>query len=148
MQQNWLELFDSVQFCYNIQKSSITKTSLFELILGTQPQTPIEIFVQKYDEKSPATYRFAMEKQELFKQANDSLWNARKKDNELCWPETKTAGIKWEWQGVTQIKSIDLEENYGEVKASRADAEIWWTFQNDGKTEIVAYRLKLPKQLL
>ena len=86
--------------------------------------------MQKYDKKSPAMYRFVIEKQELFKQANDSLWKARKKVNELCWPKTKTAGIKWEWQGVTQIKSIDLEENYGKVKASRADAKIWWTFQN------------------
>jgi len=37
MQLNWLELLDSAQFCYNLKKSSATKASPFELVLGAQP---------------------------------------------------------------------------------------------------------------
>jgi hypothetical protein len=37
MQRNWLELLDSAQFCYNLKKSSATKASPFELVLGAQP---------------------------------------------------------------------------------------------------------------
>jgi hypothetical protein len=38
MQRNWLELLDSAQFCYNLQKSSATEASPFELVLGAQPK--------------------------------------------------------------------------------------------------------------
>jgi hypothetical protein len=34
IQLNWLELLESAQFCYNLQKSSITEASPFELVLG------------------------------------------------------------------------------------------------------------------
>jgi len=46
IQLNWLELLDSAQFCYNLQKSSTTEASSFELVLRAQPQTPAEIAVQ------------------------------------------------------------------------------------------------------
>ena len=62
MQRNWLELLDSAQFCYNLQKSSTTEASPFELVLGAQPQTPVEIVVQITGGKSPVAYRFAMER--------------------------------------------------------------------------------------
>ena len=61
-QLNWLELLDSVQFCYNLHRSSTTESSPFELVLGVQPQTPAEIAVQKSGGRSPAAYRFAMER--------------------------------------------------------------------------------------
>lgn len=46
-QQNWLELLDNAQLCYNLHKSSATEASPFELVLGAQPQNPMEISVQK-----------------------------------------------------------------------------------------------------
>jgi hypothetical protein len=45
MQRNRLELLDSAQFCYHLKKSSATKASSFELVLGAQSKTPIEIVV-------------------------------------------------------------------------------------------------------
>ena len=79
MQRNWLELLDSTQFCYNLQKSLATKASPFELVLVTRPQTPVEIAMQKSCGENPAAYRFTMERQELFEQAQDSLHKARKR---------------------------------------------------------------------
>ena len=42
-QKNWLDLLDSVQFAYNLHKSSSTGMSPFELVMGQQPLTPHEI---------------------------------------------------------------------------------------------------------
>ena len=53
-QRNWLGLLDSVQFSYNLHKSFPTKLSPFEFVLGMQPQTLMEITVQKNEGKSPA----------------------------------------------------------------------------------------------
>ena len=44
-QRNWLEILDSAQFCYNLHRSSAIEASPFELVLGAQPQTPMEISV-------------------------------------------------------------------------------------------------------
>ncbi|KAG6472970.1 hypothetical protein ZIOFF_070450 [Zingiber officinale] len=46
-QKNWLELLDSAQFCYNLHKSSSMEMSPFEIVLGEQPTTPMEIAKQK-----------------------------------------------------------------------------------------------------
>jgi hypothetical protein len=78
-QINWLELLDSAQFSYNLHKPSATELSPFELVSGMQPQTPVEIAVQKTGGRSPATYKFAKERQELFEQAQDSLRRAGKR---------------------------------------------------------------------
>jgi hypothetical protein len=68
-QRNWLQMLDSAQFCYNLHRSSAIKASPFELVLGAQPQTSMEISVQKSGGRSPAVYQFAMERQELLIQA-------------------------------------------------------------------------------
>ena len=55
------------------------EASLFELVLRAQPQTLAEIAVQISGGKSPAAYRFVMERHELFEQAQDSLRKERKR---------------------------------------------------------------------
>lgn len=42
-QKNLVDLLDAAQFAYNLQKSSFTEMSPFELNLGNQPLTPHEI---------------------------------------------------------------------------------------------------------
>jgi hypothetical protein len=74
-----LKLLDSAQFCYNLQKSSATEANPFELVLRAQPQTPTKITIQKFGGKITAAYRFAIERQKLFKQARDSLYKAKKR---------------------------------------------------------------------
>ena len=46
-QKNWLDLLDSVQFAYNLYKSSSTRMSPFKLAMGQQPLTPHEIAKQR-----------------------------------------------------------------------------------------------------
>jgi hypothetical protein len=142
-----LELLDSAQFCYNLQKSSAIKASPFELLLGAQPQTPAEITVQISGGKSRAAYRFAMERHELFEQAQDSLRKARKRM------------LKYANQ-----KRRLLEFIVGDKVLLKLTPQIWkkivgttkhrgFVPRYDGPFEIiekvgdVAYRLKLPEQL-
>ncbi|KAG6517981.1 hypothetical protein ZIOFF_021381 [Zingiber officinale] len=68
-QKNWLGLLDSAQFCYNLHKSSATEKSPFEIVLGEQPTTPMEIAKQKSGGKCPAVYKYAREKQDCAKRA-------------------------------------------------------------------------------
>ena len=64
-QKNWLDLLDSAQFAYNLHKFSSTGISPFELAMGQQPLTPHEIAKQHLGGKCLATYKFAINKQEL-----------------------------------------------------------------------------------
>ncbi|KAG6479323.1 hypothetical protein ZIOFF_062786 [Zingiber officinale] len=52
--------------------SSATEKSPFEIVLGEQPTTPMEIAKQKSGGKCPAAYRYAREKQELLEEAQDN----------------------------------------------------------------------------
>lgn len=59
-------------------ESLATKASPLELVLRTTPNSS-EITVQKSNGKNPVVYRFAMERQKLFEQVQDSLRKARKR---------------------------------------------------------------------
>jgi len=50
--------------------------SPFELAMGQQPLTPHEIAKQRLGGRCHATYRFAMNKQDLMQEAQDSLLKA------------------------------------------------------------------------
>ncbi|KAJ0035683.1 hypothetical protein Pint_25550 [Pistacia integerrima] len=78
-QRNWLELLDSAQFCYNLHKSSSTELGPFELVLGQQPLTPIEIARQLAKGNFPAADKVARDRQEIIDQAQDSLRKASKR---------------------------------------------------------------------
>ena len=60
-QKNWLDLMDIAQFAYNLQHSSSTEKSPFEMVLGMQPGTPNEVAIQKTGSDCPAAYRYAWE---------------------------------------------------------------------------------------
>ncbi|KAG6510926.1 hypothetical protein ZIOFF_028973 [Zingiber officinale] len=59
--------------------SSATEKSPFEIVMGEQPTTPMEIAKQKSGGKCPAVYRYAREKQELLEEAQDSLRKAARR---------------------------------------------------------------------
>ncbi|XP_015084295.1 uncharacterized protein LOC107027726 [Solanum pennellii] len=42
-QQNWVALLDTAQFCYTLLKSSVTEMSPFEIVLGKQSTTTLNI---------------------------------------------------------------------------------------------------------
>ena len=47
--------------------------STFELAMGQQPLTPNEIAKQRSGGRCPVTYKFAIAKQKLMQEAQDSL---------------------------------------------------------------------------
>ena len=58
-QKNWVDLMDTAQLCYNLQRSSGTRMSPFELAIGVQPQMPLEVAKQKAGGSNPAAYKLA-----------------------------------------------------------------------------------------
>ena len=54
-QKNWVDLLDTAQLCYNLQRSSTTGMSPFKLAIGVQPRIPLEMARQKAGGNSPAT---------------------------------------------------------------------------------------------
>ena len=78
-QKNWLDLLDFAQFAYNLYKSSSTRMSPFELAMGQQPLTPHEIAKQRSWGRYHATYRFAINKQELMQEAQDNLLKVQRR---------------------------------------------------------------------
>ena len=58
-QKNWVDLMDTAQLCYNLQRSSVTEVSPFELAIGVQPRMPLEVSKQKTGGSSHAAYKLA-----------------------------------------------------------------------------------------
>ena len=60
-QTNWLELFEPAQLSYNLQRSSATRVSPFEVAIGFQPSTSLDVLVSKQPGciVSPFAYKFA-----------------------------------------------------------------------------------------
>lgn len=75
-QKNWVELVDITQLSYNLQKSSATGLSPFELATGQQPIMPLEVAKQKHQGDCFTSYRFARARQEMFDEARESLEKA------------------------------------------------------------------------
>ncbi|RVW70701.1 Transposon Tf2-8 polyprotein [Vitis vinifera] len=78
-QKNWVDLMDTAQLCYNLQISSVTKMSPFELAIGVQPRMPLEVAKQKTRGSSHAAYKLAQSWQEMFDEAQDSLEKAARR---------------------------------------------------------------------
>ena len=78
-QKNWVDLMDTAQLCYNLQRSSATGMSPFELAIGVQPWMPLEVAKQKVGGSNPAAYKLAQSLQEMFDEARDSLEKAARR---------------------------------------------------------------------
>ena len=58
-QKNWVDLMDTAQLCYNLQRSSATGMSPFELAIGVQPRMPLEVIKKKAGGSNHTTYKMA-----------------------------------------------------------------------------------------
>ena len=78
-QKNWVDLLDTTQLCYIVHRSSSTRVSPFELAMGWQPRTPLDVAKQQVREDSPTTHRLAISRQEMFDEARESLKKAARR---------------------------------------------------------------------
>ncbi|CAA0814075.1 Unknown protein [Striga hermonthica] len=146
-QDNWVELLDMAQFCYNLHKSSATGMSPFELAYGQQPQLPHDVAVQRTGRKCPAAYRYARAQHELLVEARDSLAKAQRRMK------------KYANRGRRDVQFAD-----GDLVLLKVSPKVWKRIsakavhrglipKYEGPFEIVikvgnvAYRLKLPDRL-
>ena len=149
-QTNSLELLEPTQLSYNLQQSSATGMSPFEVEIGFQPCTPLDVMVSKQPRHSvsPIVYKFAKTRQDLLDEARDSLEKASRHMK------------KYVDQG---MRPLEFEE--GEKVLLKQTPQIWKKIQNkqfqrglipkyDNPFEIVkqvgnvAYKLKLPERLM
>lgn len=127
-------MLNSAQFCYNLHRSSTTKSSPFKLVLGVQPQTPVENDFQKLEERSPGAYRFAIENKAIWI-GSRQLAQGKQMNVEISELEVKIIGFQCRWHGVAKTDSLNLEENCRENSSSRVGAEVWWDFLDKGESE-------------
>ncbi|XP_024172170.1 uncharacterized protein LOC112178219 [Rosa chinensis] len=59
-QQNWAQLLDVAQFCFNSKKSSSTNKSAFEIVTGQQPLLPYTV-QEVYKGANPRAFNFTKE---------------------------------------------------------------------------------------
>ncbi|CAA0840409.1 Unknown protein [Striga hermonthica] len=146
-QDNWVELLDMAQFCYNLHKSSATGMSPFELVYGQQPQLPHDVAVQRTGGKCPAAYRYARAQHELLIEARDSLAKAQRRMKKYA-----DRGRR------------DVQFAVGDLVLLKVSPKVWkrisakavhrglipkyeGPFEIVSKVGNVAYRLKLPDRL-
>ena len=78
---NWLEILKHAQFSYNLHQSSTMRMSPFEVAIGFQPSTPLDVLVYKQPGRSmnPTAYKFSKTQQDLLDEAQDSLERASRR---------------------------------------------------------------------
>ncbi|RVW30894.1 Transposon Tf2-12 polyprotein [Vitis vinifera] len=146
-QKNWVDLMDTAQLCYNLQRSSTTGMSPFELAIGVQPRMPLEVAKQKAGGNSPAAYKMAQSRQEMLDEARDSLEKVAKRMKKYADRDRRP-----------------LEFQVGDRVLLKLTPQIWKKIssktrqrglisKHDGPFEVikrvgqVAYMLKLPDRL-
>ena len=72
-------MLDTAQFFYNLHKSFAIEMNPFEIVLGKQPMTPLDVAKSKNQEKCPAAYRVARDRLEMLSEAQDSLSKAQQR---------------------------------------------------------------------
>ena len=146
-QRNWLELVDVAQFCYNLQQSSATGKSPFEVIFGVQPRTPNEVAIQKSGGACPAAYRFALGRQEMVDEAHSSLEKAVRRMKKYA--DQRRRPLEFEVGDQVLLKLTP--QIWKKIKSRKIHKGLVQKY--DGPFEIVkrvgtvAYRLKLPDRL-
>ncbi|RVX03852.1 Transposon Tf2-2 polyprotein [Vitis vinifera] len=146
-QKNWVDLMDTAQLCYNLQRSSATGMSPFELAIGVQPRMPLEVAKQKVGGNSPTAYKMAQSRQEMLDEARDSLEKAARRMKKYADRDRRS-----------------LEFQVGDRVLLKLTPQIWKKISSktrqrglipkyDGPFEVtkrigqVAYMLKLPERL-
>ena len=121
--------------------------SPFEIVLGKQPMTPLDVAKSKNQGKCPAAYRVARDRLEMLSEAQDSLRKAQQRVKKYADQHRRS-----------------VEFNVGDKVLLKLTPQIWKQIVSktrhrglipkyDGPFEVVkrvgedAYRLKLPERL-
>ncbi|RVW42513.1 Transposon Tf2-12 polyprotein [Vitis vinifera] len=123
-QKNWVDLMDTAQLCYNLQRSSATGMSSFELAIGVQPRMPLEVAKQKVGGNSPAAYKMVQSRQEMLDEARDSLEKAARRMKKYADRDRRSLEFQVGGQGPPEIDSPNMEEDQQQDKAEGPYSQI------------------------
>ena len=138
-------MLDTAQFCYNLHKLSATEMIPFEIVLGKQPMTPLDVAKSKNKGKSPTAYRVARDRLEMLSEAQDSLRKAQRRMKKYADQHRRSVefnvGDKVLLKLTPQIWKYIVSKNRHRVLIPKNDGP----FEVVKRVDEVAYRLKLPK---
>lgn len=141
----WIHLLDIAQFSFNLQKSSSTNKSPFELITGQQPQTP-HTALTNYSGPSPKAYQFAKDWQTQTAMAKASLDKASRRMKK--WADQNRRPDPFNIGDLVLIK-VDQFHHFNRVERSHKGLRRRY----EGPMQIlerigrVSYKLQLPHWL-
>ena len=85
-QTDWLELLEPAQLSYIMQQSSAMGMKPFEVAIGLQPRTPLNVLVSEQPGRnlSLTAYTFVNSRQDLLDDALDNLEKASRRINKYA----------------------------------------------------------------
>lgn len=144
-QKNWVGLLDVAQFCFNLQKSSATHSSPFQLVTGQQPLTPHTVLTG-YHGPSPRALEFVKAWQKNIEVARAYLEKASRHMKK--WADKKRRIDPFEVGDLVLVK-LDMFNKY--KRTARAHNNLFRKYEGPvqiiEKVGKVSYRVKLPHWL-
>ena len=146
-QKNWVDLLDTTQLCYNLHRSSATGMSPFELAMGWQPRTPLDVAKQRVGGESPTTHRLAISRQEMFDEAQESLEKAARRMKKYADPHRRALEFQIGDKVLLKLTPQILKKVSSKSRQRELIPKFEGPFEVIKKVGEVAYMLKLPERL-
>ena len=142
-----MDLLDTTQFCYNLHRSSATGMSPFELAMGWQPRTPLDVANQRVGGDSPATHRLAISRQEMFDEARESLEKAARRMKKYADQHRRALEFQIGDKVLLKLTPQILKKVSSKTRHRGLIPKFEGPFEVIKKVGEVAYMLKLPERL-
>ena len=146
-QKNWVDLLDTAQLCFNLHRSSATGMNPFELAMGWQPRTPLDVTKQRVGGDSPAAHRLAISRQEMFDKARESLEKAARRMKKYADQNRRALEFQIGDKVVLKLTPQNLKKVSSKTRQRGLIPKFEGSFEAIKKVGEVAYILKLPERL-
>ena len=146
-QKNWVDFLDTAQFCYNLHRSSAIGMSPFELAMGWQPRTPLDVAKQWVGGDSPAAHRLAISRQEIFDEARESLEKATRRMKKYADQHRQALEFHIGDKVLLRLTPQILKKVSSKTRQRGLIPKFEGPFEVIKKIGEVAYMLKLPERL-
>ena len=144
-QKNWVDLLDTAQLCYNLHRSSTTGMSPFELAMGWQLRTPLDVAKQWVRGDSLAAQRLAISRQEMFNEARESLEKAAMRMKKYVDQHRRALEFQIGDKILLKLTSHILKKVSSMTRQRGLIPKFEGPFEVIKKVGEVAYMLKLPE---
>ena len=146
-QKNWVDFLDTAQFCYNLHRSLATWMSPFELAMGWEPRTPLDVAKQQVGGDSPAAHLLAISRQEMFDEARESLEKETRRMKKYADQHRGALEFQIEDKVLLKLTPQILKKVSSKTRQRGLIPKFEGPFEVIKKVGEVTYMLKLPERL-